>query len=154
MTLLQSPTHSRGEIYSHLCAIQSGCPFHLTTSILGRRYRCPIPADRTAAPLRRSWINLKVWKHQHPASSSGGTSARCSLASHDEPYGGNQRNGDYAPRHRVAANRRPGPLSTIAGTASFWRADSEPPNGANLGDDTFPNAAKGPSFKEPLLCCC
>ena len=29
-------------------------------------------------------------------------------------YGGNQRNWDYAPRHRVAANRRPGPLSTLA----------------------------------------
>ena len=35
---------------------------------------------------------------------------------------------DYAPRHWVAANRRAGPLITLAGAASFWRADSEPPN--------------------------
>ena len=70
------------------------------------------PADRIADPLNRAWSNLKDWKHQHPARRSDGISARCSLASHDEPYGGNQWNGNYAPRHRDAANWRAGPLST------------------------------------------
>ena len=98
--------------------------------------------SRTAPPLPNSRPNVpETFSVQHgatsrldshPASSSGGSCARCSLASHDEPYGGNQWNGDYAPRHRVATNRRPGPLSTLAG-ASFWRANSQRPKDANLG---------------------
>ena len=98
--------------------------------------------SRTAPPLPNSRPNVpETFSVQHGAtsrigsintSSSGGSCARCSFASHDEPYGGNQWNGDYAPRHRVAANRRPGPLSTLAG-ASFWRADSQRPKNANLG---------------------
>jgi hypothetical protein len=35
ISLHRYPTHSRGQINGHPCAIQSACPFHLTTPALG-----------------------------------------------------------------------------------------------------------------------
>ena len=71
--------------------------------------------SQTAPPLPNSRPNVpETFSVQHgatsrsgsinsPAGSSGGSCARCSLAFHDEPYGGNQWNGDYAP---AASGRR------------------------------------------------
>ena len=99
--------------------------------------------SRTAPPLPNVRPNVpETLSVQHGATSrigsintrpvaSGGPAHGAASLPHDEPYGGNQWNGDYAPRHRVAANRRPGPLSTLAG-ASFWRANSQRPKDANV----------------------
>ena len=76
----------------------------------------PLPR-RDRASLVRGRAQYHRKHDRNPASglnTAAQTAMAPSLASHDEPYGGNQRNWDYAPRHRVAANRRPGPLSTIA----------------------------------------
>ena len=62
-----NPTHSRGEIYSHPCAIQSGCPFHLTTSILGRRRRCPIPGRSYRRPSPSSMAQRHELEASTPA---------------------------------------------------------------------------------------